>query len=132
MDIDQEINLMLQSVVARTGEQAREIVCHRDALELMRSQSTRFYTSEADSTESGCVGRYMGIPVQVCDSIEPGRAYVIPEFGGSPYETTYSQPYWTSTPYLHYSPMHGQCIAQEEEKEIDEESFMGILNRQSP
>lgn len=132
MDIDQEINLMLQSVIARTGEQAREIVCHRDALDLMRSQSTRFYTSDADSMESGRVGRYMGIPVQVCDSIEPGRVYVIPEFSSSPHETTYSQPYWTSTPYLYYSPTYGQCIAYEEEKEIEEESFIGILNYQSP
>lgn len=142
MDIDQEINLMIQSVLARTGGRAKTIVCHRDALEQMRAQSTMFYTSDSDTPESGYVGRYIGIPVQVSDSIEPGRVYVIPEMNTTSDETSYVPQYWTTGPYRYYDHTHWEAAVDlkfgskytvcEEEKEIDEGSFMDILSCQNP
>lgn len=135
MAIDQELHLMVQSVLERTGERARTIVCSRDVFEQIRTQSAMFYTSDSDVSNSQCVGRYAGIPVQVSDHIEPGKVYVIPEYKDTSQDTTYVARGW-DMPYYPYAYGMELCVGYnpqyEEANDIDEGSFMDILSCQNP
>lgn len=155
MSIEQDIDMMIQSVMAHTGRRAKSIICSPDAFNYIREKSTLFYTSDLDASNSVCEGRYAGIPLQVSENVEPGKMYVLPEYVSSSSEDTpyvvcryedtawnnivYRPPYDGPIPAFYgstgpYSIGGYECIPvqYEETNDIDENSFMDILNCQSP
>lgn len=85
MNIAEELEQMISEMSARTNGAPSQIVCSQETLDQLWEQTRMIYVSEADLEEGrGYVGRYMGTPIIVSPTAEPGKLYLIPSQDSEP------------------------------------------------
>lgn len=79
MDIEQELSRMVDEMILRTGNRPAQIVCNQETLDWLWRESTRIYSSFADTeNNTGYIARYNGIPITLSPEVESGRLLLAP------------------------------------------------------
>lgn len=133
MDFEQELNQMIDAMTARVGRYPNRIIMHPDTAQSMVSRANDL--AEGGEIGDGYIARYNGIPITLSDCVEPNKFYLVQNppitdytawWSQSPYRSSTAMPY---TPSLSFILDTYETKKQEEEPdEIDESSFMDILN----
>ncbi len=136
MDFEQELNQMIDAMTARVGRCPNRIIMHHDTAQSMVSRTNDL--AGGGEIGDGYIARYNGIPITLSDCVEPNKFYLIQNppiedytawWSQSPYRSSTAIPYTPSTPSPSFILGTYEAKKQEEEPdEIDESSFMDILN----
>ena len=146
MDFEQELSRMVDIMTAQSGRIPNRIVMHPDTARAMVSNTSDL--AEGGVVGDGSIARYNGIPIVLSEGVEQDKFYLVP--GPPMFDGTYDSGYdawWVqspdmSSPTAGYTPQQWQSASSvsfkidtydakkpdEEPDEIDESSFMDILN----
>lgn len=150
MDFERELNQMIDAMNERVGQCPNRIIMHPDTARSMASFNYIHFNDLAEA--DGYISQYNGTPIILSTNVEPDKFYLVqdpPRF--EPYvlpdEGTYNADWWAQSPHsnpfamMYGSPQwwqanslsftldtYGEQQQSEEPDEIDESSFIDILN----
>ncbi len=133
MDFEQELNHMIDSMTARVGRCPDRIIMHPDTARSMVSHTNDL--AGGGEIGEGYIARYSGIPVTLSDGVEPNKFYLTTNPSITDYNAWWLQSPYGSSTAIPYMPSVSFVLdtyeakkPDEEPDEIDESSFMDILN----
>lgn len=84
MNFEEELNRMIDDMMARSGQSPGRIICNQETLDQLWEQTRMIYVSNDDiENNTGYVARFNGIPITVSSQIEPGKLFIVPDTGGT-------------------------------------------------
>lgn len=80
MSVEEELRVMINEMIARTGDRPMKIMCNRETLDQLWDQSGMIYASAADAeNNTGYIARFSGVPIELSSHIETGKFFLLPD-----------------------------------------------------